>query len=103
MCLTWLASTTRHWPGSIPANAAPSLLGSCLGGDLILIEERKGSAAAAVSKGFETTGTLGILDLAAKRKLIELREAVERRKQTNFRYRKDLIEHLLAQHEDRVS
>jgi predicted nucleic acid-binding protein len=68
--------------------------------DLILIDERKGSAAA-VSKGFETTGTLGILDLAAKRKLIDLRDAIERLKKTNFRYRKDIIERLLAQHGSR--
>ncbi|MFN0106302.1 MAG: DUF3368 domain-containing protein [Bryobacteraceae bacterium] len=39
---------------------------------------------------FETTGTLGILDLAAKRKLIDLRDAIERLKRTNFLYRKDL-------------
>lgn len=45
--------------------------------DLILIDERKSSTGAA-SKGFEITGTLGILDLAAKRKLIDLRGAIER-------------------------
>lgn len=45
----------------------------------------------AVSQGLEATGTLGILDLAAKRKPINLRAAVERLKQTNFRYRKEII------------
>lgn len=47
--------------------------------------------------GMEVTGTLGILDLAAKRKLIDLRDAIERLKQTNFRYRKGMIERLRAQ------
>ena len=65
--------------------------------DLILIDERRGYAAA-VRKGLEVTGTLGILDLAAKRKLIDLGYAIERLKETNFRYRKEIIEDLLAQH-----
>ena len=49
----------------------------------------------AVNKGFETTGTLGILDLAAERGLIDLEEAVDRLKQTNFRYRQEIIDALL--------
>lgn len=72
-------------------------LGITLKADLILIDDRRGAAAAA-RKGFETIGTLGILDLAAKRKLINFRDAMERLKQTNFRYRVDLIENLLEQH-----
>ena len=51
----------------------------------------------AASKGFETTGTLGILDLAAKRNLIDLKDVIERLKQTNFRYSRDIIDKLLAQ------
>lgn len=69
-------------------------LGIALKADLILIDERKG-AAMAVNKGFETTGTLGILDLAAERGLIDLEEAVDRLKQTNFRYRQEIIDALL--------
>ncbi len=79
------------------ASAAISL-GVSLKADLILIDERRGSAAA-LGKGIEVTGTLGILDLAAKRKLIDLPQAIERLKQTNFRYRKQMIEELLAQHQ----
>lgn len=74
-------------------------LGIALKADLILIDERRGYAAA-VSKGLEATGTLGILDFAAKRKLIDLHGAVERLKGTNFRYRKEIIERLLAQHQE---
>jgi predicted nucleic acid-binding protein len=83
-----------------PGERSAIALGISLKADLILIDERKGAAVAA-SKGFETTGTLGILDLAAKRNLIDLRDTIERLKKTNFRYRKDLIVSLLAQLKDR--
>jgi predicted nucleic acid-binding protein len=72
--------------------------GIVLKADLILIDERRGYAAA-VSRGLQATGTLGILDLAAKRKLIDLSKAVEKLKQTNFRYRQEIIDRLLAQHQ----
>ena len=60
-------------------------LGLSLKADLILIDDRKG-AAAARSKGFEVAGTLGILDLAAECGLVDLADAVDRLKSTNFRY-----------------
>ena len=49
-----------------PGERAAIALGLSLKADLILIDERKG-AAAALTKGFEVTGTLGVLDLAATR------------------------------------
>lgn len=67
--------------------------------DLILIDERRGSAVA-ISKGFETTGTLGILDLAARLGLIDLRDAMERLKGTNFRYRQQIIDQILSKPKD---
>lgn len=82
-----------------PGERAAIALGISLKADLILIDDRKGSVVAA-NKGFQTTGTLGILDLAAKRKLIDLRNAIELLKQTNFRYRNDIVEALLAQIKD---
>lgn len=82
-----------------PGERAAIALGIALKADLLLIDERRGYAAA-VNKGLEVTGTLGILDLAAKRKLVDLRDAIARLKKTNFRYRKELIEGLLAQHRD---
>lgn len=82
-----------------PGERAAIALGIKLKANLILIDERRGSAAA-VSKGIEVTGTLGILDLAARRHLVNLPQAIERLKQTNFRYRKQMIEELLAQHQD---
>ena len=48
--------------------------------------------------GFAVTGTLGILDLAARRGLIRLKEVVERLKATSFRCRSDVLDALLARH-----
>lgn len=73
-------------------------LGMAIGAELILIDDRKGAQAAS-ALGFQTTGTLGILDLAASRGLIRLREAMATLGETNFRYRKELIEELLAKYE----
>jgi predicted nucleic acid-binding protein len=61
---------------------------------LILIDERRG-ANIARKKGFATIGTLGVIDLAAERELIDLKDALTRLAQTNFRYRPDLISALL--------
>jgi predicted nucleic acid-binding protein len=75
-------------------------LGLSLKADLILIDERKG-AAVALSKGFEVAGTLGVLNLAAERGLIDLADAFDRLKRTNFRYRQELLDVLLKKHADR--
>jgi predicted nucleic acid-binding protein len=75
-------------------------LGLFLKADLILIDERKG-AAVALNKGFEVTGTLGVLDLAAERGLVDLVDALDRLKRTNFRYRPELFDALLKKHGDK--
>lgn len=62
--------------------------------DLILIDERKGTSIA-LTKGFEVTGTLGILRLAAHDGLIDLADVLGKLKRTNFRYRKEMIDDLL--------
>jgi predicted nucleic acid-binding protein len=82
-----------------PGERAATALGLSLNADLLLIDERKG-AAAARSRGLEVTGTLGILDLAAERGYLRLSDALDRLKQTNFRYRADLLAALLKKHED---
>ena len=62
--------------------------------DLILIDERKGTSVA-LAKGLDVTGTLGILRLAAQRGWIDLAEAFDRLKRTNFRYRQETLDTLL--------
>jgi predicted nucleic acid-binding protein len=63
--------------------------------DLILIDDRDGVLAAR-SKGFRVAGTLGILSMAAEHGLVDLVEAFERIKQTNFHYRQETMDQLLA-------
>jgi predicted nucleic acid-binding protein len=108
----------RNWMSSRPdwlevsvvgARADPSLgaldegeksaiaLALSLSADLVLIDDRKG-AAVAREKGFEVTGTLGILDLAARRGMVHLADAVARLRTTNFRRREALFDALLKQH-----
>jgi predicted nucleic acid-binding protein len=63
--------------------------------DLILIDERKGTAVA-LGKGLDVTGTLGVLGLAARRGLVDLADAFARLKRTNFRYRQETMDTLLS-------
>ncbi len=62
----------------------------------LLIDERAGSAIAH-RIGLPVTGTLGVLDEAARRKLISLPDAIARLKRTSFRYPKALVERLLEE------
>lgn len=67
-----------------------------LNADLLLIDERKGTAVA-LGKGIDVTGTLGVLRLAARRGLVDLEETFTRLKGTNFRYRQDILDALLKE------
>jgi predicted nucleic acid-binding protein len=72
-------------------------LAEVMGADLMLIDERK-AARIATQKGLTVTGTLGVLDLAGRRDLIDIGLAVERLKATNFRYRPEMLDALLERH-----
>jgi predicted nucleic acid-binding protein len=52
-------------------------------------------------RGFAVTGTLGLLDLAARKGLVDLAAAFTRLEATSFYYRQGLLDALLAQHEAR--
>jgi predicted nucleic acid-binding protein len=75
-------------------------LADAIEADLILMDDRDGVAFAR-AQGFAVTGTLGLLDLAAQRGLIDLFEAFARLKATTFYYRQGLLDALLAQHAER--
>lgn len=62
--------------------------------ELLLMDDREG-VVAAHRKGIEVTGTLGVLARAAKRNLLNLSQAYDRLKQTNFRYRQETMDLLL--------
>jgi predicted nucleic acid-binding protein len=77
---------------------AAIILALSIHADLVLIDERKGTQVA-LDRGLEVTGTLGILQRAARRGLISLPEAFDRLKQTNFRYPQHIMDKLLAESE----
>jgi predicted nucleic acid-binding protein len=59
-----------------------------------VIDERKGTRAA-IENGLDVIGTLGILQRAARRGLLNLAGAFDRLKRTNFRYRQEIMDKLL--------
>ncbi len=63
---------------------------------MVLIDERAGSAMAR-DLGLPVTGTLGVLDEAARRKLIALPDAIHRLRRTSFRYPKNVVAKLLQE------
>ena len=70
--------------------------------DLLLMDDRAGVAAAR-AQGIEVTGTLGVLDRAAQRGLVELPAALAALRATNFHMRQELVDALLAQDRQRRS
>lgn len=79
--------------------AAIALAGS-MGADLLLIDDRRG-VRAAKQQGLRVTGTLGILDLAAERGLLDFRSALEKLKRTTFRRPEAVMNVLLSKHRER--
>jgi len=63
---------------------------------ILLIDERTG-ASVAREQSVPVLGTLGVLDEAARRQLISLPKAIERLKQTSFRYPKKIVSRLLEE------
>ena len=72
-------------------------LAAAIKADLLLMDDRAGVAAAR-AQGIEVTGTLGVLDRAARRGLVELPAALAALRATNFHMRQELVNALLAQH-----
>jgi predicted nucleic acid-binding protein len=67
---------------------APSLDAS-----LVLLDERRGRKVAK-GLGLVVSGTLGVLDLAAHRGLVDLEDAFSRLEQTTFRATPRLLRHI---------
>jgi predicted nucleic acid-binding protein len=109
----------RNWIASPPAwleiHATPDLddyagdgldegetaaiaLAESLHADFLLIDERAGFRVAQ-RRGLRATGTIGILDLAADKGLVDFADAIRRLEQTNFRRPAALLRALLAKHD----
>jgi len=71
-----------------------------IGADLVLMDDRAG-VAVAYRQGLTVTGTLGVLDLAARHGLVDLAVALARLKATNFRCRSEIMDALLKQQPDK--
>jgi predicted nucleic acid-binding protein len=70
-------------------------LARTLGAELVLMDDRAG-VAVAVKQGLTVTGTLGVLDLAAQRGLVDLADAFAQLRATSFRYRPEIMDAVLA-------
>ena len=68
-----------------------------LDADLLLMDDRKGVIVAR-GMGFRVTGTLGVLDLAAQRGLVNFAQAVNRLRRTTFRIPEALLDSLMKKH-----
>jgi predicted nucleic acid-binding protein len=82
-------------PDLDPGEREAILLALHLNADLVLMDEREGVEEAR-RLGLTVTGTLGVLDRAAERGLIELGSAIALLRQTNFRIDPRLLDRLLA-------
>lgn len=67
-----------------PGEQEAIALAQSLGTSLVLLDEKKGRQMAQ-GLGFIVTGTLGVLDLAARRGLVDLEDALKRLERTTFR------------------
>ena len=63
------------------------------GADSVLLDERKGRHAAR-ERGLRVSGTLGVISLAADKRLITLGDALDRLEKTNFRVSLRLVNSL---------
>jgi predicted nucleic acid-binding protein len=84
--------------GALDAGERAALaLARIIHADLVLMDDRAGTVAARNFR-FRVIGTLGVLDLAAHRGLIDIGDAFTKLRATNFRYRPEIMDALLAQH-----
>lgn len=72
-------------------------LATALKADLLLIDDREG-ATVARRVGLAVTGTLGVLDLAAGRGLVDLEQVFDRLRRTSFRRPEHVMAALLGRH-----
>jgi predicted nucleic acid-binding protein len=78
--------------------AAAIALAAAMHADLLLIDDRRG-ARVAKQQGLRVTGTLGLLDLAAERGLVDFAGAIRALENTSFRRPEALLQALLNKHE----
>jgi predicted nucleic acid-binding protein len=88
--------SSAQWRALDKGERATIALATNIGSDLVAMDDRAGVAFAR-GLGLAVTGTLGVLDLAARQNLIDLAGAFARLKTTSFHYRQGLLDAYLAQ------
>ena len=108
---SWISNPPRwmHFIDSPPTpemnrihkgEAAVIALATAMSADLLLMDDRRG-VRLAKEKGLRVTGTIGILDLAASRGLVEFSQALAHLEKTSFRRPEALLALLLEKHKKR--
>lgn len=82
-----------------PGEASAISLAKELSAELLLIDERYG-AQIAKSSGLLVTGTLGVLKVASRQKLVSLPVALDALRGTTYRCTQQLLDHLLQEEND---
>jgi len=77
-----------------PGEQEAILLAQEVKADELIIDEQRGRREAA-RRHIRVTGTIGVLRAAAKSGLLDLRDALERLRRTNFRIEKDFLDRLI--------
>ncbi len=84
-----------------PGERAAIALALAIGAGTVLMDDRAG-VRAALAKGLAVLGTIGVLDRAARRGLVDLEAAFTRLRATNFRYPAAILDTLLEEHRRRA-
>lgn len=104
---TWIATAPAWLETRAPTQVDPTLdfddpgeseaisLAVELRADLLLVDDRK-ARRAAVQRGLATTGLIGVLELAAARGLVDMRNAFVRLRTTDFRISERILNDTLA-------
>lgn len=76
---------------------AALILAAALPADLLLLMDDRQGVRIARNRGLRVIGTLRVLQLGARNGLLDLVDAFERIRRTNFRYRREIMEELLRE------
>lgn len=90
---------SEGWAASLdPGETFAIALARQLHADFLLIDDADGRSVA-TARGLRAMGTLGVLELGATARLVDLREAFQRLQQTTFRASATLFAEVLMTHE----
>jgi predicted nucleic acid-binding protein len=79
-----------------PGERDAILLAEESGADVLVVDDQRGRKEAERRK-LHTVGTLGVLQFASRKGLLDLREALDRLRSTSFYISEELIDRLIAE------